>query len=179
MGASYEFTDYSASDARIRDGYDYYGNPDSYSDHEMKSNAEKSLKGGHLLKLGAEIKPDPSFAVRLGYNYVSPIYSKNGYRDTQLNSELNMYASTADYTNWDDTHRLTCGLGYKYENLNIDLAYQYSTTKGQFYPFQPNVDFVDPKPDTNGNMFYETNISTPTEVFNKRHQVLLTLTYTF
>ncbi len=179
LGASYEFTDYSASDARIRDGYDYYGNPDSYSDHEMKSNAEKSLKGGHLLKLGAEIKPDPSFAVRLGYNYVSPIYSKNGYRDTQLNSELNMYASTADYTNWDDTHRLTCGLGYKYENLNIDLAYQYSTTKGQFYPFQPNVDFVDPKPDTNGNMIYETNISTPTEVFNKRHQVLLTLTYTF
>ena len=179
LGASYEFTDYSASDARIRDGYDYYGNPDSYSDREMKSNTEKSLKGAHLLKLGAEIKPDPSFAVRLGYNYLSPTYSKNGYRDTQLNSELNMYASTADYTNWEDTHRLTCGVGYKYEHLNIDLAYQYSTTKGQFYPFQPNVEFIDPKPDINGNTIYETNISTPTDVSNKRHQVLMTLTYTF
>lgn len=179
LGASYEFTDYSASDARIRDGYDRYGNPDSYSDREMKSNAENSLKGAHLLKLGAEIKPDPSLAVRLGYNYLSPTYSKNGYRDTQLNSELNMYASTADYTNWEDTHRLTCGLGYKYEHLNIDLAYQYSTTKGQFYPFQPNVDFIDPKPDAYGNTIYETNISTSTEVSNKRHQVLLTLTYTF
>jgi hypothetical protein len=118
-------------------------------------------------------------AVRLGYNYVSPMYNKNGYRDSQLNSMGNMYASTADYTNWEDTHRLTCGFGYKYQNLNVDLAYQYSTTKGQLYPFQPNVNFVDPVPDLNGNPIYETNFSAPTAVSHKRHQVLLSLTYTF
>jgi hypothetical protein len=179
LGASYEFTDYTASDTRVNDGYDYYGNRSSYSDHEMKSNAENSLKSAHLLKLGAEFKPDPSMAVRLGYNYVSPMYNKNGYRDSQLNSMGNMYASTADYTNWEDTHRLTCGFGYKYQNLNVDLAYQYSTTKGQLYPFQPNVNFVDPVPDLNGNPIYETNFSAPTSVSHKRHQVLLSLTYTF
>ena len=174
LGASYEFTDYTASDSRVNDGYDYYGDPDSYSDHEMKSNAEYSLKSAHLLKLGAEFKPDPAMAVRLGYNYVSPTYNKKGFRDSQLNSELNMYASTADYTNWEDTHRITCGLGYKYEHLSVDLAYQYSTTKGQFYPFQPNVEFIDP----DGGA-HETCISSPTEVSHKRHQLLLSLTYTF
>lgn len=185
LGASYEYTDYTAGDYRVNDGYysydyyDYYNDSGSYSDREMKSNAEYSLKGAHLLKLGAEFKPDPSLAVRLGYNYLSPTYNKNGYRDSQLNSELNMYASTADYTNWEDTHRLTCGLGYKYEKLSIDLAYQYSMTKGQFYPFQPNVDFIDPVPDADGNPIYETNISSPTSVNFKRHQLLLSLTYTF
>lgn len=179
LGASYEYTDYTASDTRVEDGYDYYGEPDSYSDREQKRNAENSLKGAHLLKLGAEFKPDPNLAVRIGYNYLSPTYNKKGYRDTQLNSIGNMYASTADYTNWEDTHRITCGIGYKYEHFGIDLAYQYSTTKGMFYPFQPNVDFVDPVPDNSGNYIHETNISTPTTVNHKRHQLLLSLTYTF
>ena len=175
LGASYEYTDYTSSDTRVEDGWNYYyDEPDSYSDREQKRNAEMSLKGSHLLKLGAEFKPDPSMAVRLGYNYQSPMYNKNGYRDTQLNSMGNMYASTADYTNWEDTHRITCGLGYKHENLSIDLAYQYSTTKGTFYPFQPNVTFVDP-----ANDYAETNVSTPTAVDFKRHQLLLSLTYTF
>lgn len=175
LGASYEYTDYTASDTRVEDGWNYYyDEPDSYSDHEQKRNAELSLKGAHLLKLGAEFKPDPSVAVRFGYNYQSPMYDKKGYRDTQLNSMGNMYASTADYTNWEDTHRITCGLGYKYENLSVDLAYQYSMTNGTFYPFQSNVTFVDP-----ANGYGETNVSTPTDVNFKRHQLLLSLTYTF
>ena len=179
LGASYEFTDYTASDTRVNDGWDYYGNRDSYSDKAQKSNAERSLKGAHLVKLGAEFKPDPALSVRLGYNYLSATYDENGYRDTQLNSMGNMYASTADYVNWKDTHRITCGLGYKYENFGIDLAYQYGTTNGTFYPFQSNVDFIDPVPDANGNPIHETNVASGTSVSNKRHQVLLTMSYTF
>jgi opacity protein-like surface antigen len=64
--------------------------------------------------------------------------------------------------NWQDTHRITCGLGYKVSGVNIDLAYQYNTTNGDFHPFQP----------------YAGNFGVK-EVSNKRHQVLLTLGYTF
>ena len=174
LGASYEYTDYSACDTRINDGYDYYGNADSYSDDVMNANTEFALKGAHTLKLGVEFKPDPSMAVRLGYNYVTPTYNENGVRDTQLDSPGNMYASTADYTNWKATNRITCGLGYKYEKMSFDLAYQYSTTNGSFYPFQPNVTFTDPD-----NGAYEANISSPTSVSNKRHQLLFTIGYTF
>jgi hypothetical protein len=174
LGASYEYTDCGSADTRVNDGYDYYGNEDSYSDRVMNDNTDYSLKGVHTLKLGAELKPSPEFAVRLGYNYVSSMYNKNGFRNSQLDSPGNMYASTADYCNWEDTQRITCGLGYKYERMNIDLAYQYSTTDGSFYPFQPNVVFDDPA----GNRGV-TCISSPTSVSNKRHQLLLTLGYTF
>ena len=163
LGASYEFSDYGATRNRINDGWDRYGNEESYTDEPMKRNTETSLKGVHTLKVGAEFKPIPEMAVRLGYNYVSAAYEKDGYRNMMLDSPGVMYASTADYTNWKATNRLTAGLGFKAGNMNIDLAYQYSATDGDFYPFQK----------------YDTNAVNATSVSNKRHQVLLTLGYTF
>jgi hypothetical protein len=53
--------------------------------------------------------------------------------------------------------------------MNLDLAYQYSATDGDFYPMQPD-------------LFKTAEIKgdvTPASVSNKRHQVLLTLGYTF
>jgi len=173
LGASYEYSGYGSADTRVIDGYDTYGNEDSYSDDAMNDNTDRSLKGVHTLKLGAEMKPDPSFAIRLGYNYVSPTYETTGYRDNGLFSEGNTYASTADYTNWEATHRITCGMGYKYQNMNFDVAYQYSTTNGTFHPFQDS-QFRDPDDNT-----LLTNIGMPTSVSNKRHQLLFTIGYTF
>ena len=98
LGASYEFSDYGATRNRINDGWDRYGNEDSYTDEPMKRNTETSLKGVHTLKVGAEFKPIPEMAVRLGYNYVSAAYEEDGYRNMMLNSPGVMYASTADYT---------------------------------------------------------------------------------
>ena len=163
LGASYEYSDYGATRNRINDGYDRYGNEDSYTDEPMKRNTEISLKGVHTLKVGAEFKPIPEMAVRLGYNYVSAAYDKDGYRNMMLDSPGVMYASTADYTNWKATNRITCGLGFRAGNMNIDVAYQYSATDGDFYPFQK----------------YDANAVGATSVSNKRHQLLLTLGYTF
>ena len=128
----------------------------------MKRNTESSLQGVHTLKVGAEFKPIPELAVRLGYNYVSAAYQDKGVRDMTLDSPGVMYASTADYTNWKGTNRITCGLGFKVDKMNIDLAYQYSATNGDFYPMSSYAGAVG-----------------STDVSNKRHQVLLTLGYTF
>lgn len=173
LGATYEYSDYSSADTRIIDGYDEYGNQDSYSDRMMNRNTEKSLRGVSTLKLGMEMKPDPALAVRLGYNYVSPAYSSTSVRDNTINSIGNLYSSTADYTNWKDTHRITCGLGFKYDKMNFDVAYQYSVTNGTFHPFQ-NTEFYDPDDGTP-----LTNYATTTNVNNKRHQLLFTVGYTF
>ena len=173
LGATYEYSDYSSADTRIIDGYDEYGNQDSYSDRMMNRNTEKSLRGVSTLKLGMEMKPDPALAVRLGYNYVSPAYSSSSVRDNTINSIGNLYSSTADYTNWKDTHRITCGLGFKYDKMNFDVAYQYSVTNGTFHPFQ-NTEFYDPDDGTP-----LTNYATTTNVNNKRHQLLFTVGYTF
>lgn len=174
LGATYEYADYSTSDIRINDGgtIDYWGNyyDESHSDEAMKQNIKQSLKGVHTLKLGVEFKPERNWAVRLGYNYVSPMYNKEGFKDGTINSYGTYYSSTTDYTNWKATNRITAGVGYSCRNWTIDLAYQYSQTDGDFYPFMGYVD--------NENNKYN-NVCDAVKVSNKRNQLLLTLGYKF
>ena len=175
LGASYEYADYGSMDTRTITGeyYDYWRDSystESKSDKVMNEHTERWLKGVHTLKLGAEYKPVKDVALRIGYNYVSPMYQKDGYKDGSLDSYGTYVASATDFTNWEDTHRFTLGAGYTYEKFNISLAYQYSTTKGKFYPFMSYTDnYVS---DCN-------NWVDGVSVKNNRHQLLLTLGYTF
>jgi len=165
LGFSYEIADYSTSVNRILSGEtNSSGYERSYSDQEMKYNTKNSLKTVSLLKAGIEYKPDPSLALRFGYNYQSSAYEKKAFRDNMLDSPGVAYSSTTDYVNWNDTHRVTFGIGYKVDGWNFDLAYQYNTTSGDFHPMQA----------------YEAGQDTGVmKVNNKRHQILLTLGYTF
>ena len=179
LGATYEYADYSTSDIRINDGgtVDYWGNyyDESHSDEAMKQNIKQSLKGVHTLKLGVEFKPERNWAVRLGYNYVSPMYNKEGYKDGTINSYGTYYSSTTDYTNWKATNRITAGVGYSCRNWTIDLAYQYSQTDGDFYPFMSYVD----QPTNAERVPAFDNVCNSTKVSNKRNQVLMTIGYKF
>lgn len=170
LGASYDYEDYSACDARIDNGGGdgYYD--DTYSDEAMNKHIGYTLKGVSTFKVGLELKPDPSLAIRLGYNYVSPMYQNDGQRDAAINSPSNYYSSTTDFTNWKGTNRITCGLGFRIDRCYMDLAYQYSTQKGDFYPFSSYVD---------NTTTSDNNIPTMTKIENKRHQVLFTLGYKF
>ena len=174
LGATYEYADYTTNDIRVNDGgeVDYWGNyyETSSRDEAMKQNIKNSLKGVHTVKLGMEFKPEKNFAVRLGYNYQSAMYNKNGFKDGSLESYGTYYASTTDYTNWKDTHRFTAGVGYNYGKFSFDLAYQYSQTNGDFYPFMSYVDNSKPKFD---------NVCDAVKVSNKRNQLLFTVGYKF
>ncbi len=172
LGVSYEYADYGSTDTRVKDGYDYYGNENSYSERAMNQHTKNTLKGVSTLKVGAEFKPDPALAVRLGFNYVSPMYNKSGVKDGTLDSYGVFYQSMSDFTNWEDTYRLTAGLGYNYKNFNIDLAYQYSATNGKFSPFYDCLDNYNS--DCLANNTFEV-----CKVSDKRHQLMLTLGYRF
>ena len=165
LGVTYELSDYSTAVNRIiTDDPYYYDSERSYPDGVMKDNTESALKTVHLLKAGVEYKPDTDLSLRFGYNYQSSAYNKNGVRDMMLDSPGVAYASTNDYVNWKDTHRITCGLGYKLSGWNFDIAYQYQLTSGDFYPMQK----------------FEADQSVgSTNVDFKRHQVLMTIGYTF
>lgn len=163
LGATYEYADYGSTDNREIDGYDYYGYETSSSDRAMNNHTEKSLKGVSTLKVGAELRPDPAMALRLGFNYVSPMYQDNAYKPGDILSVGNALTGTA-YTNWDATYRLTAGFGYRIDKFNIDLAYQYNTTNGKFTPYASN--YVSKTPET-------------VKVSDKHHQLSLTLGYTF
>ena len=136
----------------------------------MNDHTKQTLKGVSTLKLGLEYKPDPAIAVRFGYNYVSPMYKLSGFKDGSLQSNGSYYSSATDYTNWKATNRVTCGLGYNVGNFNLDVAYQYSATSGEFAPFMNYWDNITSEDD---------NVCDVVDVSNKRHQLLLTVGYRF
>ncbi len=191
LGASFEYTDYGSMDTRyITDEYYSYWS-DSYqqeseSDEDMNRHTAATLKGVSTLKLGAELKAAPEVAVRFGYNYVSPMYQKNGYKDGCIptvdsgNHPIaggSYYSSATDYTNWEATHRITCGIGIQLDKLNLSAAYQYSTQNGYFAPFNSYTSgraTSDPLYDPEDDYWVDA-----VKVSNKRHQVMLTATYTF
>jgi len=174
IGAGYEYADYGSLDSRINtDGDAYYDGWDSSSsDDAMNDHTENTLKGVSTVKLGVEVKPDSKFAIRFGYNYVSPMYDKSGYKDGTINSFGSYYSSATDYTNWKSTNRITCGLGYNVGKLSLDLAYQYTVQNGDYYPF---LSYYASEQD--GSAY--DNIADAVKVSNKRHQLLFTLGYHF
>ena len=175
LGATYEYAWFSHMDNRVKNSgyYDYW--TDSYyesssSDEAMNADTRANLKGVSTLKLGAEWKPVDMLSIRLGYNYVSPMFKDGAYRDATIGSN-GVYASTStDYTNWKATNRFTCGVGFNYQNLTIDVAYQYSAQKGDFYPFMRYVN--EKNPDL-------SNVAQSTQVKNNRHQLMMTVGYKF
>ena len=176
LGATYEYAAYNAMQTRIKDGgtYDwYYGTyyESSHNDRAMNNHTEDALKGQHTLKLGAEARITDHFSLRAGYNYLSALYKDAAVKDGSLNSPGTYYASSTSYVNWKDTNRFTFGLGWNVWRFNIDLAYQYSQQNGTFYPFMAYHEGSAPS--------VEDNIANPTQVNNKRHQLLLTMGYKF
>ncbi len=181
LGASYEYADYSGSDIRVNDGYDYYGYATSSSDVAMKRNIKEVLQGVSTVKLGLEYKPAAAWAVRLGYNYVSPMYNTNGVKNVANNDYIaspgHVLTTSTDYTNWKSTNRFTCGLGYNVGRFSMDLAYQYAVTKGEFNPF--NTLTVGDLTNAGDTALEGDNIANIVNVSDKRHQVLFTLGYKF
>lgn len=182
LGAVYEFADYGSCDMRTINGtyyddfYDCYRD-DSSSEHVMNRLTQKNLKGVSTLKLGGEFRPIQNVAFRLGYNHLSPMFSKSAVRDQTIESPGVYYASTTDYTNWGATNRYTAGVGFTFEKFRLDVAYQYTQRNGDFYPFMSN--YSAGYYDDNNQLQTEVNECNAVSVSDKRHQLLCTLTYSF
>lgn len=177
IGAGYEYSDYGNLDSRINtgSGYDWYY--DEYyetteGDRAMNNHTANTLKAVNTFKVGLEFKPEVNLAIRLGYNYVSPMYSKYGYKDGTISSPGSYYSSSTDYTNWRSTNRLTFGIGYNVGKFSLDAAYQYSVQEGDFSPFTNYYASEQDSPEYN-------NICNAVKVNNERHQLIVTFGYHF
>ncbi|MCD8289593.1 MAG: hemin receptor [Prevotella sp.] len=176
VGASYEYADYSCTSSRMLGDYDYSYYGSSVKDYEMNEHTQRTLKGVSTFKIGAEFKATKELAVRVGYNYVAAMYKKDGYRDCTVSSLGTYYSSRADYINWNATHRFTLGAGYTINRFTLDLAYQYNTTKGTYYPFmssEATYTYNDGTSDT------VQNYVDGQKVKNIRNQFIATLSYKF
>lgn len=150
LGAEYEYEDYSSAKFRYPEG----------DRMEFETNEAKlTMKGVHTLRLGAEYKVIPQFAIRAGYNYISSVFKQNAIKYLPFNS-IN---TDTDFANVKSRNNYTLGIGYRGSWVYADLAYQFSAYKENFYPFY--------------NEFADEGIVLPdvTKVTNTRSQVLLTV----
>lgn len=189
IGAGYEYADYSTIDNRVQDKHDtYFGYQNTFSDKAMNAHTKKVLKGVSTFKVGAELKPVPAVAIRAGYNYVTPKFSKDFGKEYWIDSWGTECASQTDYVNWQQANRITLGVGFQLSpEWTLDLAYQYSAMDGEYHPFYDTTtdiadEFVYLHKPIYGDAekgYYITNYADAVNISDKRHQVLLTLGYRF
>jgi hypothetical protein len=154
LGAEYEYQDYSSMKFKDQEGYsDTFG---------YENSTTSMLKGVSTIRLGAEYKVIPQFALRAGYNYTSAIFNSDAYKDLPYNS----IQTDTDFANTKALSNYTLGIGYRGSMFYADLAYKYSSYKEDFHPF--NNAYMDGE---------QLVIGSPeaTKVKNTRSQVLLTL----
>lgn len=160
LGAEYEYQDYSSMKFKNPD--------DGYSDmFEYENSTTPMMKGVSTIRLGAEYKVIPQFALRAGYNYSTAIFNSDAYKDLPINS----IQTDTDFANTKALSNYTLGIGYRGSMFYADLAYKFSSYKEDFYPFV-EMDHV-----IENGITYRTLGALPdvTKVKNTRSQVLLTL----
>lgn len=160
LGAEYEYQDYSSMKFKNPD--------DGYSDmFEYENSTTPMMKGVSTIRLGAEYKVIPQFALRAGYNYSTAIFNSDAYKDLPINS----IQTDTDFANTKALSNYTLGIGYRGSMFYADLAYKFSSYKEDFYPFV-EMDHV-----IENGITYRTLGTLPdvTKVKNTRSQVLLTL----
>jgi hypothetical protein len=126
ISADYEITDYKGmhfADENGNDGGFYVNN-----------NIETDFGVSHTLKLGAELKITPQFAIRGGYiSQTNPINNKLVNNDVEIapSGTIPHFAIQSKATNY-----YTAGLGYRFTpNFYMDLACVYKTSNDNVYAF--------------------------------------------
>jgi len=149
LGAEYEYEDYSSMKFNYPDGTEM-----GYETSEVGL----CMKGVSTIRLGAEFKPTPEFAIRAGYNYSSSVFKEDAIKalpDNSINTDT-------DFSNNKSMNTFTLGIGYRGTSFYADLAYKYNSYDADFYPFYNDI---------NGSI-----VTAPaTKVSNSRSQVLMTL----
>lgn len=129
IGAEYEYAFYSGM------GQSYPGRY-GYTDVDINAMMSDFLKGQHTFKAGLELKPTQKFALRLGYNYISSIYSKDAYWDQTGSSPAVSYdLFGTSWMTYGATNIATMGIGYTFaQKFYVDLAYKYRLQDADFHP---------------------------------------------
>ncbi len=122
LGAEYEYQDYGSMK------FDDPGDMNmAFETQQVRNN----LKGVHTLRVGAEYKVIPQFALRVGYNLQTSPYKDGAIKVLPLNS----IRTDTDFMNLKSLNNYTLGIGYRGSMFYADLSYKLSSQKADFYPF--------------------------------------------
>lgn len=104
-------------------------------DGQLIGGMKQVLSNGHVLKLGAEIKPSENFALRAGYAMMTPVTNPNytGGKSLRLDD---VHTNTEFFTD-NGTNYFSVGAGYREATWFIDLSYGLKMQDENFFPYQP------------------------------------------
>ncbi|MDR2138524.1 MAG: outer membrane protein transport protein [Tannerella sp.] len=123
VSLDYELTNYSSMYLTDRQGYAYGDNKDIREDFGL----------GHTVKLGAEVKLTPQFALRAGY-----ILQSSPMKELLRNGGQEVFpvGTVSHFTVAEATNYCTAGVGYRFTpNFYMDLAYIFRIQNETLYPF--------------------------------------------
>lgn len=84
----------------------------------------------NTLRLGAEFRVTPQFSVRAGYSFVSSPVNSN-----LKNAPVETAGTIPNYRLDNTTNYVSCGLGYKFHNFYVDLAYVYKRMDSEYHAY--------------------------------------------
>lgn len=132
INAEYELVDYSTSKVEYNDGYDI---------QDLNDDIDNNMRATHIFRVGALFNVDDHLSFRCGYNYISAPHRKSAAK-----TALMVHDTSTEYMNLGETNIFTVGAGYAYDSFYFDLAYKYSTQKGDFYNYY-DADYINPSVD--------------------------------
>ncbi|HHT21979.1 MAG TPA: hypothetical protein GXZ87_01535 [Bacteroidales bacterium] len=100
------------------------------------------LRNGHVLKVGGEFKPLPTFALRAGYALHTGATNPK-YEEGKM-IRLETRNTNTEYFEQEAAHYFTAGLGVREAGWFLDFAYSLRTQKENFYPYQFNREDLKP-----------------------------------
>lgn len=90
----------------------------------------------NTLRLGAEFRVTPRLSVRAGYSFVS-----SPVKEATRNDKEYVYTSGTlpNYRFDNTTNYITCGIGYRWSNLYVDMAYVYKHMDSSYHAYTPDI----------------------------------------
>ena len=122
ISADYEMTDYSTM--KFKDRYNGWDN----SFNDVNRDIKDCMGISHMVRIGAEVKPIPEFAIRAGYNFsTTPEYSGN----QKLNDRINSFSVGVGYYSngsfFADLAARFTALADEYISPYADYLYDYAS----------------------------------------------------
>lgn len=133
LSFDYEWAGYNGMKYSNNDD-DFYYDWTSYSDQfsGVNSDVKNYYKNQNTFRIGAEYRITPRISARAGYSFVSsPV--KSAAKDGK---ETIYTAGTRTSFMFDNnTHYITCGLGYRYQKFYVDAAYVFKQRESEWHAF--------------------------------------------
>lgn len=113
-----------------------FGQNDPY--YYTNSDIATYFKSTSTFRIGAEYRVTPAFSLRAGFSHVSSPVKENVRDDKEV---IYTSGTLPNYRVDNETNYITCGLGYKFKQFYVDMAYVYKNMKSTYHAFTPDVDY--------------------------------------